>query len=88
MRDDFGFGPRHGGFGPHHHGRWHNGGRWHHGPDRLAEAALVTAAYNRDPKAFGSAVKSYMVFSLIAFIIFVVVFIVIALKFGKSSKNE
>ena len=52
----------------------------------LAEIGAATYAYKQNPKAFASVVKSYLIFSLIAFIIFVILAVVMVEKFGKMPK--
>lgn len=54
----------------------------------LAEIGAATYAYKQNPKAFGQIVKSYLVFSLIAFVIFAILATVMIVKFGSFSSNN
>jgi len=54
----------------------------------LAEIGAATYAYKQNPKAFASIVKSYLIFSLIALVIFVILVVVMMKKFSTVPKDN
>jgi hypothetical protein len=50
----------------------------------LAEIGAATYMYKKDPQTFGNIIKSYLIFSLIALVIFAILATVMIVKFGRQ----